>query len=664
MKIDVPAFNRRFGQNKLLIAGICLSLVILAAVAKLAERQAEVYIEQQLTTLSEEVGVGLGLRQLSLHALRLNPVVVLEGVSIGVPERQLAVRDANLSLTMRWSQLLGAKLTELAIGIETASLNVSVDSDGSSNWDTVVEGVARLRRENPNEQSFSFSTISIKDSAVSYQNKHLSHRGDFLIEGNLHQLSQLDLSSLEITGNLNDYLIRIDGSTYNGHESRLDTGGSEHEWTVEAGDFGLELSAEIAQLNLVLQARSSKPFNLNSFESRVEVSGIGLNEVLRDLNLFKTRVSDVAGVIDLKANKGIYTAATSTEPFKLGSSDFSLSLNLNSNTHPMLFDGTFHSSQSSIDELLGIGDKHLAVDAPKKTDKNKRRIFSTAPFSASHWISDLEGEILLNLNNVQRGAASMAAMQGKAELKNSSAVVSINSESVDGGSVTVDATLEAGQQGSIGTRSSRIAMNMQRIELQELLALTGLPSTASRGKISGEGTFWFEGFSPSSFVSSTDGGLFLLIEDGEIDSLLVEMAGVDVMESINLIINRNLQQSEIRCGFLDVQATSGSLEIIDFILDTEDSVFLAKGGIDLVNETIDLKFEPHPRDASFFAAPTALLVSGSLSSPTFRPGTSLLSRLAIAGALASLATPAAIVLPFIEIGQGSTPSSCVELFTQ
>jgi len=140
------------------------------------------------------------------------------------------------------------------------------------------------------------------------------------------------------------------------------------------------------------------------------------------------------------------------------------------------------------------------------------------------------------------------------------------------------------------------------------------------------------------------------------------MAGIDFMESIGLVINRDPQQSEIRCGYADFQASNGIVTIEDFIVDTEDSVFLASGNVNLREETINIKLSPHPRDTSYFAATTPVHIRGALANPKFRPGRKLYSRLALAAAMATLAGPAAIVLPFIELGDGGENSYCKQLF--
>ena len=156
--------------------------------------------------------------------------------------------------------------------------------------------------------------------------------------------------------------------------------------------------------------------------------------------------------------------------------------------------------------------------------------------------------------------------------------------------------------------------------------------------------------------------MFMLIEDGNLDSLLVEMAGIDLMESISLVLKNDIQHSEIRCGYINIEAEQGQLSLEEFIIDTEDSVLELSGGIDLAEENLNIKFSPYPRDASFLAATTPVHILGPMSNPKIRPGRKLYTRLAMAAALATLAGPAAIVLPFVQIGDGGKKSYCTELF--
>ena len=238
--------------------------------------------------------------------------------------------------------------------------------------------------------------------------------------------------------------------------------------------------------------------------------------------------------------------------------------------------------------------------------------------------------------------------------------LSVNLVSDDVGKGRFSGTYSA-KMGDEGLRG-KLSTQVQRVPISDVMSLLDQPDGVASGNLSGDATFWVTGKTEAELASSLDGGMFLLIEDGKLDSLLVEMAGIDLMESVSLVVSKDLQQSDIRCGYMDIQADQGQVVLKDFIIDTEDSVFLASGQVDLGDEVVNIKFSPHPRDTSFFAATTPVHIVGPLMDPRIRPGKKLYTRLALAAAMAALAGPAAIVLPFVEMGDGGEKSYCSELF--
>ena len=69
------------------------------------------------------------------------------------------------------------------------------------------------------------------------------------------------------------------------------------------------------------------------------------------------------------------------------------------------------------------------------------------------------------------------------------------------------------------------------------------------------------------------------------------------------------------------------------MIDTEDTVFLGKGSIDLNKEQLDFIIDPQPKDLSLFSARAPLHIEGSFKEPTFTPGASAILRGAVSLAL-------------------------------
>ena len=121
------------------------------------------------------------------------------------------------------------------------------------------------------------------------------------------------------------------------------------------------------------------------------------------------------------------------------------------------------------------------------------------------------------------------------------------------------------------------------------------------------------------------------------------------------------EQVPIRCAYVDLQSEDGRVRLDKFVIDTEDTVFLADGTVDLGTETLALTFEPHPKDASLLAASTAVEIGGTLAAPDIGVGGSLTAHAAAVAALAVVGTPVLALLPLVEVGGGERSPFCTGL---
>ena len=599
-------------------------------------------IHESAMLAATEYGVGLGVQDTSLRVFALTPSVTLSGVSAGMPEQNLALIGAEIEGRVSWADIVKARFHGVEIQVKKGSVSVVVAEDGSSNWDALLD--AFFAHDASEQAEFSIGSIHIAGTDLSYANARLSQNGSFYISGVLMPLGDDGISTLEVSGDLNGYVFEA--------AALLDDNASSP----------LHIELRLAELAAELKTDSAHFYPSLELSGSLSVDGKNVGELLNELNIANTHVADVTASVDFSIDNGIYLVEEAV--FKAGRSDVVLSARMDTASLPVQISGDIASSFLAVDELIGVGIDPLATQPLPSSASARTRVFSSSPFSADAWFSELLGTIRVELESVSRAGTKMNDVQILTSFDSGTLTLDADSGSFAGGSIDASLTIEASSDGVIGSRSAKASFKAQQVKLHDALALSGVTSSAGKGSLSGEGTFWVKGFSPTTVAASLDGGMFVVVEDGELDALLVEMAGIDFVESISLLIKRDLQQTQIRCGFMDLQASSGVLAVKDFIIDTEDSLFLADGAVDFNKESVSLKFSPHPRDASFLAAPTSLVVSGTLASPSFKPGKSLLSRLAVAGALASLAGPAALVLPFIEIGFGDGESGCYQLFNQ
>ncbi len=178
---------------------------------------------------------------------------------------------------------------------------------------------------------------------------------------------------------------------------------------------------------------------------------------------------------------------------------------------------------------------------------------------------------------------------------------------------------------------SKIEVEIKHVRLSEILHRFEI-ADESAGLIGGRGLFWFEGNSVAQMLASADGGLLMLMTGGQFDSLLTELGGLDVGETLVTLIG-DQEDIDINCVFVDLPTKKGIMNMDTLVVDTDDTIFLGKGSIDFTQEQLDLVIDPKPKDLSLFSARAPLDITGSFKEPAFSPKESALIRGAVSLAL-------------------------------
>jgi hypothetical protein len=171
------------------------------------------------------------------------------------------------------------------------------------------------------------------------------------------------------------------------------------------------------------------------------------------------------------------------------------------------------------------------------------------------------------------------------------------------------------------------------------------------------------GNSTAEILGSSDGKLALVMGNGTFSNLLVELAGIDIAESLGLLISKD-KPITLRCTVADFTVQKGRAQVKTFVIDTTDTAISGTGSIDLGKEAMNLKLKAHPKDPSLFAARTPIDIRGTFANPSVGlDPKEAAARGGVAAALSAILTPLAALLPFIELGLGED-SPCESMIQQ
>jgi len=205
------------------------------------------------------------------------------------------------------------------------------------------------------------------------------------------------------------------------------------------------------------------------------------------------------------------------------------------------------------------------------------------------------------------------------------------------------------------TIATQLKASIRKVQLGGLFPNAKLAEQASGG-ISGEINLSGTGNSVAAMLGSSDGQVAVGMGRGHIGNLIMELAGLDVAESLKFLFTGD-RQIPLRCAWGDFGVQRGLMTSQQMAFDTTDTLILGEGTIDLKQEKLDLLLRPRPKDISILALRSPLRIGGTFKDPSFRPDFKALGlRGAIALTLGSIAPPAAL-LATIETGPGED-SNC------
>lgn len=198
--------------------------------------------------------------------------------------------------------------------------------------------------------------------------------------------------------------------------------------------------------------------------------------------------------------------------------------------------------------------------------------------------------------------------------------------------------------------ATSLKASVRGVQLGQLFPDAALAEQASGG-IGGDIDLSGRGNSVAAMLGSSDGNVGVGLGRGHVGNLVMELAGLDVAESLRFLFTGD-RQIPLRCAFADFGVRDGLMSTRTMAVDTTDTVILGEGTVNLKNEQLDLLLRPRPKDISILALRSPLRIGGSFKDPSFRPDFKALGlRGAIAVTLATLTPPAAL-LATLETGPG------------
>ncbi|MEH6486971.1 AsmA family protein [Hyphomonas oceanitis] len=214
------------------------------------------------------------------------------------------------------------------------------------------------------------------------------------------------------------------------------------------------------------------------------------------------------------------------------------------------------------------------------------------------------------------------------------------------GTITAYATLDGTQQPA----QTNVVGSLDHVALASLSL-----DKIARGNVDGEFKADMSGNRLRDAFGRANGSLSIWSTDTQVLALGSEALGLDLGEALVLLASEDKADpvfTPARCLAVVVDINKGIGTLNPAVLDTEDSLIVMKGDVDLETEALDIKIRSDAKDASWGTLVGNVSLGGTLRQPSVNPlnGKAVL-QVGLAVVLAQVAGPLA-ALPFIETGSG------------
>jgi uncharacterized protein involved in outer membrane biogenesis len=342
---------------------------------------------------------------------------------------------------------------------------------------------------------------------------------------------------------------------------------------------------------------------------------------------------------------------------RVGNSDLAGDFAVDLAQKPQLITADLVSRNLDLKDLGGFvgGDRGTAKASPKPPPAD--RVLPQEPFS-------LEKLRVANANVKFRGervvTEKLPLEKMTATLKLNDGVLTLEplNFGIAGGNVVSQIRMDARQQ-VIKTRAD---IAVKQLRLEKLFPEFKL-SQANAGVITGRVRLDTGGNSVAKMLAEADGDAAVMMEGGSVSELLVRLINLDVANAIPRLLTGD-KQLPVRCMVTHLKGVDGDFKVQTLVLDTGKAVVTGTGGVNFVDEALDLKLVSKSKGFSLAALRGPINVKGTFKNPKVGPD---LQKAAVRGvaavALGWVTGGLGALIPLVDLG-GAKDSDCAALIQE
>ncbi len=428
------------------------------------------------------------------------------------------------------------------------------------------------------------------------------------------------------------------------------SGGGVLAWRDEMRPYPLQLTARIGATRLQAEGTVTGLLHFSHFDLQLLLSGPDLATLypLTGVPLPPTPAYRFEGGLQRQGPRW------RTGPFKgeVGQSDLAGALQMVTGGPRPVLSGTLASQRLRLADLgPAVG---VAPQRGTALGAAPARVLPQHPFDTARWGS-LDADVTLNAQSLLRPAAvPLERLQLRLQLRDRRLTLNPLNFALAGGELRAQVELDARQDPLRG----RLTLQLRQAQLAKLLPTVDL-ARASLGRLDGDAELSGHGASVARLLATADGRLSMVAQHGLISRLLMEQAGLRLLQILRLNLSGD-ETVALNCAVADFAVAQGVMHPRVLVLDTAVNTVTGSGSVNLADETFDLRFVPRTKVSGLVSLRSPIYLRGPFGQPEVALDAGRIAARGLGALALGLVNPLLALLPLFDAGPG-VASPCVQL---
>lgn len=571
----------------LLVAGVVVAIFVIDWTDQ-AESMASAAMGREVRIGSLDIDPGWTT---TVHATDVN----VANTEWGKSDALFALEEGRVSVRV-WPLITGR--TEIPeIVLRRPVIALEKNAEGQANWDVGAGAEAAGEAVKPDERSEVplIGRLIIEDGKLSYRDatRDLDLQGK--IETAKADASGEDALNLSLDGTLEKRPLKL-----------AFAGGSILQLRETEQPYPVDVDLRFGKTHVKAKGTVTDPVQLSGVNINFAVEGPTLADVfpIFRIPLPDTKPYSLAG--DL-AHEG---ESWKFQNFKgrVGGSDLEGTLSIDQGQTPPFLKADLVSTKLDFVDLAGLVGAQPG-EAPNKDEKK----FPNAPIAADR-LHAMNMDVNFKGKQVMAPNLPLDRVEFHVKVDNGRAEARPLSFALADGTVSGEAALN----GREAVPSADANLKFENLDIKPFFKDTRFVQEMG-GRFFGNANVLGAGKTPKEMMETARGQGVVAMRDGSISGLIVEAAGLDVVEALALVIGKDARVP-IRCGRIKLDVQEGTVKIKEAVVDTTDSLLVAQGSVRPAQQTFDMQIEARAKDFSLIDMAAPVRISGSFSNPSVAIG--------------------------------------------